>query len=220
MRPALLHPGVVRGQALNDARLGADGGDGLADIVVQFAGHFAADVLFGLQQPLGKAAIARQLGLQGLVQLAQTLNARPEQQPGQALGQQGEQQIHRVIVPGLAGNQRNGVHQGGDQRPLPAVVPGEGDNRQSQAERGKARQLGGEAKLEPQTHHKQQHITNQMPRPPVHRLRDQRRPERLPDGAGEVVPDNETGRGQRQAAGQGQQQRVEHLLSARPRQGL
>lgn len=59
-----------------------------------------------------------------------------------------------------------------------------------------------------------------MPGAPVHRLGDQRRAERLPDGAGEVVPENQAGRCQRQAAGEGQQQGVEHLLFAHPRQGL
>ena len=34
------------------------------------------------------------------------------------------------------------------------------------------------------------------------------------------MPENQTGRRQRQAAGEGEQQRVEHLLVANPRQGL
>ena len=59
-----------------------------------------------------------------------------------------------------------------------------------------------------------------MPGAPVYRLRDQRRSERLPDGTGEVVPDNQTGGSQRQTAGQRQQKGVKHLLLAGPRQGL
>ena len=55
-----------------------------------------------------------------------------------------------MIVPGLAGNQGDSVHQCGDQRALPAVVPGEGDNRQRKAKRGKAGELGGQPKLQPQ----------------------------------------------------------------------
>ena len=85
MRPALLHACVFCRQALDNARLGADGGDGLADIVVQLAGDLLPHALFGFQQTLRQTAVARQLGLQGLVQLAQALNARAEQQPGQAL---------------------------------------------------------------------------------------------------------------------------------------
>ena len=91
MRPALLHSGVIRRQALNNARLGANGGNGLADVVMQFARHLLAHALFGLQQAFCQAAIARQFGLQGLVQLTQALNTCPEQQPGQALRQQREQ---------------------------------------------------------------------------------------------------------------------------------
>ena len=138
MRPALLHACVFCRQALNNARLGADGGNGLPDVIVQLAGHLLPHALFRLQQAFSQTPVARQLGLQGLIQLAQALNARPQQQPGQALGQQREQQIHRMVVPGLAGDQRDGVHQGGDQRPLPAVVPGQGDNRQRQAKRREA----------------------------------------------------------------------------------
>lgn len=48
----------------------------------------SAHALFRLQQTLRQTAVARQLGLQGLVQLAQALYARAKQQPGQALGQQ------------------------------------------------------------------------------------------------------------------------------------
>jgi hypothetical protein len=84
MRPALLHARVFRRQALDNARLSADGGDGLADIVVQLAGDLLPHALFGFQQTLRQTAVARQLGLQGLVQLAQALNARAQQQPGQA----------------------------------------------------------------------------------------------------------------------------------------
>lgn len=98
MRPALLHARVFCRQALNNARLGADGGDGLADIIVQFASNLLAHALFRLQQTLRQTAVARQLGLEGLVQLAQALYARAEQQPGEALSQQREQQIYRVIV--------------------------------------------------------------------------------------------------------------------------
>jgi hypothetical protein len=93
MRPALLHTRVFCRQALDNARLGADGSDGLADVIVQLAGNLLAHALFRLQQTLRQTAIARQLGLQRLVQLAQALDARPQQQPGQALGQQREQQI-------------------------------------------------------------------------------------------------------------------------------
>ena len=138
MRPTLLHARVFCRQALDNACLGADSGDGLADIIVQLAGDLLPHALFGFQQTLRQTAVARQLGLQGLVQLAQALNTRSQQQPGQALSQQGKQQVHRMIVPGLAGDQRDGVHQRGDQRPLPAVVPGQGDNRQRQAERREA----------------------------------------------------------------------------------
>ncbi len=138
MRPALLHARVFCRQALNNARLGADGGDGLADIIVQFASNLLAHALFRLQQTLRQTAVARQLGLEGLVQLAQALYARAEQQPGEALSQQREQQIYRVIVPGLAGNQRDGVHQRGDQCALPAVMPGKGDDRQRQTKRREA----------------------------------------------------------------------------------
>ncbi|VAE13266.1 Uncharacterised protein [Klebsiella pneumoniae] len=91
MRPALLHARVFCRQALNNARLGTDGGDGLADVVVQLAGNLLPHALFRLQQTLRQTAVARQLVLQGLVQLAQALYARAEQQPGQALGQQGKQ---------------------------------------------------------------------------------------------------------------------------------
>ena len=91
MRTALLHAGVSRRQPLYDTRLRADRGDGLANVVVQFARHIAAHALFGFQQPLRQAMITRQLILQRLVQFAQTLNACPEQQPGEALRQQRKQ---------------------------------------------------------------------------------------------------------------------------------
>ena len=48
-----------------------------------------------------------------------------------------------MIVPGLAGNQRDGVHQRRNQRPLPAVVPGQRNDRQREAKRREARKLGG-----------------------------------------------------------------------------
>jgi hypothetical protein len=64
MRPALLHACVFRRQALNNARLGADGGDGLADVVVQLAGHLLPHALFGFQQAFRQTTVARQLGLQ------------------------------------------------------------------------------------------------------------------------------------------------------------
>jgi hypothetical protein len=88
MCPALLHARIFRRQTLNNTRLGTDGGDGLADIVMQLARHLLPDNLFGFQQALRQTTITRQLGLQGLVQLTQTLNTRSEQQPGQALRQQ------------------------------------------------------------------------------------------------------------------------------------
>ncbi len=74
---------------------------------------------------------------EGLVQLAQAQHARAEQLASEALSQQREQQIYRVIVPGLAGNQRDGVHQRGDQY-FPAVMPGKGDDRQRQTKRREA----------------------------------------------------------------------------------
>ncbi|MNU93028.1 hypothetical protein D3C71_829580 [compost metagenome] len=49
MRPALADADIFRGQALNNPRLSANGGDGLADIVVQFARHFLPHALFGFQ---------------------------------------------------------------------------------------------------------------------------------------------------------------------------
>ena len=58
---------------------------------MQFARHIAAHALFGFQQPLRQAMITRQLILQRLVKLTQTLNPGPEQQPGQALRQQRKQ---------------------------------------------------------------------------------------------------------------------------------
>ena len=218
---ALPDAGAVRRQTLDDPRLSTDGGDGLPDIIVQLAGHLAAHALFGFQQAFRQPLVTHQLVLQRLIQLAQPLNACAQQQARQALRQQRKQQIHRMIVPVLAGNQRDGVHQGRDQRALPAVVPGQGDNRQRQAERRKSRELGGQPQLEPETDAEQQQVPDKMPPAPVYRLRDQRWPQRPPDGTGKVVPDNQAGRRQRQAAGQGQQQRVQPLLAFRqPRQRL
>ncbi|SSM19707.1 Uncharacterised protein [Klebsiella pneumoniae] len=60
-----------------------------------------------------------------------------------------------------------------------------------------------------------------MPPAPVNRLRHQRRPQRPPDGAGKIVPENQAGRRQRQAASQRQQQGVKPLVPLRqPRQRL
>ena len=74
MRPALLHARVFCRQALDNARLGADGGDRLADVIVQLAGDLLPHALFRLQQAFSQTPVARQLGLQGLVQLAQHLH--------------------------------------------------------------------------------------------------------------------------------------------------
>ena len=88
MRALLWPTGIVRGEAAHDAGLGADGGDGLADVVVQLACHLLADALFGLQQPFGELAIVGELAGQRLVELALALDAGAEQQAGEALGQQ------------------------------------------------------------------------------------------------------------------------------------
>lgn len=81
MRSALLHTGIFRRQTLDNARLGADGGDGLADVIMQLTGDLLPHALFRLQQTLRQTAITRQLVLQRLVQLAQTLDPRPSSSP-------------------------------------------------------------------------------------------------------------------------------------------
>jgi acyl-CoA synthetase (NDP forming) len=48
---------------------------------VQLAGHLLPHALFGFQQAFRQTTVTRQLGLQRLVQLAQTLNARPSSSP-------------------------------------------------------------------------------------------------------------------------------------------
>ena len=218
---ALAHPGVVRRQPARYAGLGADGGDGLADVVVQLARHLLADALFGLQQPFGELAVVGELAGQRLVELALALDAGAEQQAGEALGQQGEQQIERVIVPGLAGHQRHRVHQGGEQGPLPAVAPGHGDDGNGQTKRGEAHQRVRQAELQPEAQHEQQQIPDQVAKAPVHRLIHQSRAKRHPGGAGEVVPDQHAGGGEGQPAGEGEQQGGEAILAGQvPEQGL
>ncbi len=85
-RPAST-PALSAASALNNARTGANGGNGLADVVVQFARRLGAhslrspaDVLLG--------GGARQFSLQGLDSAPRRLNTCPRQQPGQALRQQ------------------------------------------------------------------------------------------------------------------------------------
>ena len=119
-----------------------------------------------------------------------------------------------MIVPGLAGHQRHRVHQGGEQGPLPAITPGHGHDGDGQTKRGEAHQRVWQAELQPEAQHEQQQIPDQMAKTPVHRLIHQGRPERYPGGAGEVVPDQHAGGGQRQPAGEGEQQRGEAILAS------
>ena len=58
VRPAALHPCVFRRQALDNTRLSANGGDGLADIIVQFARHIPAHALLGFQQAFRQTMVA------------------------------------------------------------------------------------------------------------------------------------------------------------------
>ena len=60
---ALAHAGVVRRQPLYDPGLGADRGDGLADIIMELAGDVSPHALFGLQQAFSQPTITRQLAL-------------------------------------------------------------------------------------------------------------------------------------------------------------
>ncbi len=137
---ALAHSRIVGGEAAHYAGLGTNGGDGLADVVVQLARHLLADALLGLQQPLGELAIVGKLAGQRLIELALALDPGTQQQASETLGQQGEQQIEGMIVPGLTRQQSDGVHQGGEQRPLPAVAPRHGDDGDGQTKRGEAHQ--------------------------------------------------------------------------------
>ena len=88
---ALPDAGAIRRQPLDDPRLGADGGNGLADIIVQLASHFAAHALLGFQQAFRQPLVTHQLLLQRLIQLAQPLYSGAQQQAGQALRQQRKQ---------------------------------------------------------------------------------------------------------------------------------
>ena len=60
---ALANAGVVRRQPLDDPRLGAYCGDGLANIIMELARDVAAHALFGLQQAIRQTTITRQLVL-------------------------------------------------------------------------------------------------------------------------------------------------------------
>ncbi|MNE01511.1 hypothetical protein D3C80_939510 [compost metagenome] len=218
---ALAYPGVIGGEPAHYARLGANGGDGLADVVVQLARHLLADALLGLQQPLGELAIVGELAGQRLIELTLALDPGAEQQAGEALGQQGEQQVEGMIMPGLARQQGDGVHQGGEQRPLPAVAPRHGDDGDGETKRREAHQRVGQPQLQPEAQYEQQQVPDQMAKTPVHRLIHQRRPQRHPGGAGEVVPDQHAGGGEGETAGQTEQQGREAILPRQmPEQGL
>ncbi|MNG72987.1 hypothetical protein D3C79_314240 [compost metagenome] len=83
----------LRRQAFNDTGLSADDGDGLADLVVQLSRHLTPGLFLCGDQRARQLTVFRQPQPQLLVQFALALDARTEQQAGQALSQQRQQQI-------------------------------------------------------------------------------------------------------------------------------
>lgn len=93
--PRRSRPPAAQAQAFDNAGLGADHRDGLANLIVQFARHLAAGSFLRRHQRSRQLAVLRQPQPQPqlLVQFALPLDAGAEQQAGQALGQQRKQQI-------------------------------------------------------------------------------------------------------------------------------
>ena len=118
---------------LHQLRLDLNGGNILADFVVQLARQAFARILFGMDQLFGQRPPGRQLRLQPLAIVVQVLrqvllatDGNPQPDTEQRLGRQKNLQLHQVAESNanLAGDgDHHATQQAGKDAALPAELP-------------------------------------------------------------------------------------------------